>query len=123
MPIFEPSLDHLVGSNAAAGRLTFTTDLAKGVKGADAIFIPVGPPSRRGDGHADLSYVYAAAKEIAESLDGPTVLVTKSTVHVGTEAEVEWFGRQARPDHVLQVAGLEEHRDGKEGGRTCTWRG
>src|SRR3546814_18476662 len=89
MPIFEPSLDHLVGSNAAAGRLTFTTDLAKGVKGADAIFIAVGTPSRCGDGHADLSYVSAAAKEIAESLDGPTVIVTKSTVPVGTGDGVE----------------------------------
>src|SRR3546814_5934865 len=87
MPIFEPGLDHLVGSNAAAGRLTFTTDLAAGVKGADAIFIAVGTPSRRGDGHADLSYVYAAAKEIAEALDGPTVIVTKSTVPVGTGDE------------------------------------
>ncbi|KEY97224.1 UDP-glucose 6-dehydrogenase, partial [Sphingomonas sp. BHC-A] len=108
MPIFEPGLDHLVGSNAAAGRLTFTTDLAAGVKGADAIFIAVGTPSRRGDGHADLSYVYAAAKEIAEALDGPTVIVTKSTVPVGTGDEVERIVREARPDLDIQVVSNPE---------------
>src|SRR3546814_16454685 len=79
-------------------RLTFTTDLSKGVKGAVSVFIAVGTPSRRGDVHADLSYVYAAAKEIAESLDGPTVIVTKSTVPVGTGDEVERIVREARPD-------------------------
>ena len=108
MPIFEPGLDHLVASNAAAGRLTFTTDLAEGVKGADAIFIAVGTPSRRGDGHADLSYVYAAAKEIAESLDGPTVIVTKSTVPVGTGDEVERIVHEARPDLDIHVVSNPE---------------
>ncbi|WP_176590888.1 UDP-glucose/GDP-mannose dehydrogenase family protein [Sphingobium sp. EM0848] len=108
MPIFEPGLDHLVGSNASAGRLTFTTDLAQGVKGADAIFIAVGTPSRRGDGHADLSYVYAAAKEIAESLDGPTVIVTKSTVPVGTGDEVERIVREVRPDLDIEVVSNPE---------------
>ena len=103
MPIYEPGLDQLVGTNAAAGRLTFTTDLPEGVKGADAIFIAVGTPSRRGDGHADLSYVYAAAKEIVESLDGPAVIVTKSTVPVGTGDEVERIARELRPDLDIQV--------------------
>ena len=108
MPIYEPGLDHLVGSNASAGRLNFTTDLPTGVKGADAIFIAVGTPSRRGDGHADLSYVYAAAKEIADSLDGPTVIVTKSTVPVGTGDEVERIVREARPDLDIQVVSNPE---------------
>ncbi len=84
MPIFEPGLDALVENNVRAGRLAFSTDLAAAVKGADAVFIAVGTPSRRGDGHADLSYVYAAAREIAEAADGYTVVVTKSTVPVGT---------------------------------------
>ena len=108
MPIFEPGLDQLVANNASAGRLTFTTDLAAGVKGADAIFIAVGTPSRRGDGHADLSYVYAAAREIAESLDGPTVIVTKSTVPVGTGDEVERIVREVRPDLDIQVVSNPE---------------
>ncbi|MEV5020939.1 UDP-glucose/GDP-mannose dehydrogenase family protein [Sphingobium sp. LMA1-1-1.1] len=108
MPIYEPGLDHLVASNASAGRLNFTTDLPAGVKGADAIFIAVGTPSRRGDGHADLSYVYAAAKEIADSLDGPTVIVTKSTVPVGTGDEVERIVREARPDLDVQVVSNPE---------------
>jgi len=88
--------------------LNFTTDLPAGVKGADAIFIAVGTPSRRGDGHADLSYVYAAAKEIADSLDGPTVIVTKSTVPVGTGDEVERIVREARPDLDIQVVSNPE---------------
>ena len=108
MPIFEPGLDQLVANNASAGRLTFTTDLAAGVKGADAIFIAVGTPSRRGDGHADLSYVYAAAREIAESLDGPTVIVTKSTVPVGTGDEVERIVKEVRPDLDIQVVSNPE---------------
>ena len=89
MPIFEPGLDDLVRKNVAAGRLAFTTDLASGVAGAGAVFIAVGTPSRRGDGHADLSYVYAAAADIAAALTGDTVIVTKSTVPVGTGDEVE----------------------------------
>ncbi len=84
MPIYEPGLDVLVENNVKAGRLTFTTDLKEGVKGAEAIFIAVGTPTRRGDGHADLSYVYAAAEEIADAMQGFTVIVTKSTVPVGT---------------------------------------
>ncbi len=89
MPIYEPGLDALVAGNVKAGRLTFTTSLAEGIRGAEAIFIAVGTPSRRGDGHADLSYVHAAAKEIAENLAGYAVIVTKSTVPVGTGDEVE----------------------------------
>ena len=108
MPIFEPGLDQLVGNNATAGRLTFTTDLAAGVKGADAIFIAVGTPSRRGDGHADLSYVYAAAREIVAALDGPAVIVTKSTVPVGTGDEVERIARELKPDLDIQVVSNPE---------------
>ncbi|MBT7746909.1 MAG: UDP-glucose/GDP-mannose dehydrogenase family protein, partial [Alphaproteobacteria bacterium] len=89
IPIFEPGLDALVASNVKAGRLTFTTDLKAAVKDADAVFIAVGTPSRRGDGAADLTYVFAAAEEIADALTGYTVIVTKSTVPVGTGAEVE----------------------------------
>jgi len=89
MPIFEPGLAELVAGNARAGRLTFTTDLAAGVAGAGAIFIAVGTPSRRGDGHADLSFVHAVAAEVGVCLTGPTVIVTKSTVPVGTGDEVE----------------------------------
>ena len=89
VPIFEPGLDTLVQRNTRAGRLSFTTDLATAVADADAVFIAVGTPSRRGDGHADLSYVYAAADEIADSIDGYTVVVTKSTVPVGTGDAIE----------------------------------
>jgi UDPglucose 6-dehydrogenase len=98
MPIYEPGLDQLVASNVEAGRLSFTTDLAAGVAGADAIFIAVGTPSRRGDGHADLSYVFAAAKEIAGAITGPVVVVNKSTVPVGTGDKVEAILKEARPD-------------------------
>lgn len=97
MPIYEPGLAQLVASNVAAGRLRFTTDLKEGVRDADAVFIAVGTPSRRGDGHADLSYVYAAANEIAEALTGYTVIVTKSTVPVGTGDEVERIVGEANP--------------------------
>ncbi len=85
MPIYEPGLAELVIKNVRGGRLSFSLDLAGAVAGADAVFIAVGTPSRRGDGHADLSYVYAAAREIAASLTGYCVIVTKSTVPVGTE--------------------------------------
>ncbi len=98
MPIFEPGLDRLVARNVAGGRLKFTTDLAEGVSDAEAIFIAVGTPSRRGDGHADLSYVYSAAEEIAGALTGPALVVTKSTVPVGTGDEVERILRAAAPD-------------------------
>ena len=97
MPIFEPGLDHLVASTVRAGHLSFSTDLAASVKGADAVFIAVGTPSRRGDGHADLSYVYAAAEEIAGAMDEGTIIVTKSTVPVGTGDEVERIVGAARP--------------------------
>lgn len=98
MPIYEPGLDALVEKNVKANRLSFTTDLSSAVPGADAVFIAVGTPSRRGDGHADLSYVYAAAEEIAAAITGYTVVVTKSTVPVGTGAEVEAIIQKARPD-------------------------
>ena len=97
MPIYEPGLDALVKSNVAAGRLAFTGDLATAMRGARAVFIAVGTPSRRGDGHADLSFVYAAAREIAEAIEGFTVVVTKSTVPVGAGDEVERILRQTRP--------------------------
>jgi UDPglucose 6-dehydrogenase len=108
MPIFEPGLDTLVTSNARAGRLTFTTDLVAGIAGAEAIFIAVGTPSRRGDGHADLSYVYAAAREIAMALKGYTVIVTKSTVPVGTGDEVERIIREANPAAEFAVVSNPE---------------
>jgi UDPglucose 6-dehydrogenase len=113
MPIYEPGLDDLVAANVRAGRLSFTTDLKGPVAGADAVFIAVGTPSRRGDGHADLSYVYAAAKEIAAALDDFTVVVTKSTVPVGTGDEVERIIREARPDaQVAVVSNPEFLREG-----------
>jgi len=108
MPIFEPGLDKLVENNVKDGRLAFSTDVNKAVKGADAVFIAVGTPSRRGDGHADLSYVYAAAKEIAQSVDRPTVVVTKSTVPVGTGNEVARILREARPSGEFDVASNPE---------------
>jgi UDPglucose 6-dehydrogenase len=98
MPIFEPGLDQLVERNVRGGRLSFTTDLRQGIDGADAIFIAVGTPSRRGDGHADLSYVFGAAGEIAEALTGPAAIVTKSTVPVGTGDEVERILREVNPE-------------------------
>jgi UDPglucose 6-dehydrogenase len=112
IPIFEPGLDQLVASNAAAGRLSFTTDLNTAVSGADAVFIAVGTPSRRGDGHADLSYVYAAASEIAAALGqgtcGRTVVVTKSTVPVGTGRKVERILKAALPAGRFDVASNPE---------------
>lgn len=108
IPIYEPGLDKLVEQNVKAGRLTFTTDLKAAVAEADCVFIAVGTPSRRGDGHADLSYVYAAAKEIAESLTGHTVVVTKSTVPVGTGRAVEKIIRETRPDAEFDVVSNPE---------------
>ncbi len=108
IPIFEPGLDALVEKNVKAGRISFTTDLAATVGSCDAVFIAVGTPSRRGDGHADLSYVYAAAEEIAHALVGYTVFVTKSTVPVGTGREVEKIIRKARPDAEFDVASNPE---------------
>ncbi len=95
MPIYEPGLAELVGANVKAGRLTFSTDLATSIEGAAAIFIAVGTPSRRGDGHADLSFVYAVAEEVAANLKAPAVIVTKSTVPVGTGDEVERIIRES----------------------------
>lgn len=108
MPIFEPGLDALVASNVKASRLSFSTDLAQPIAGADAVFIAVGTPSRRGDGHADLSYVHAAVREIAGALNGFTVVITKSTVPVGTGDEVERLIRQANPSADFAVASNPE---------------
>ena len=108
MPIFEPGLAELVGSNVKEGRLSFTLDAADAIRNADAIFIAVGTPSRRGDGHADLSYVYAAAEEISRHMDGFTVIVTKSTVPVGTGDEVEEIIRRIRPDANFAVVSNPE---------------
>jgi len=108
IPIFEPGLEEIVASNVAAGRLSFSTDLAASVPGADAVFIAVGTPSRRGDGFADLSYVYAAAREIAAALDGYTAVVTKSTVPVGTGDEVERIIRETRPEAEFSVVSNPE---------------
>jgi UDPglucose 6-dehydrogenase len=113
LPIYEPGLQALVQSNVREGRLRFTTGLAGPVGEADAVFIAVGTPSRRGDGHADLSYVYAAAREIAAALDGFTLVVTKSTVPVGTGDEVERIIREARPQaDVCVVSNPEFLREG-----------
>jgi UDPglucose 6-dehydrogenase len=108
MPIFEPGLAELVGSNVKEGRLSFTLAAQDAIRNADAIFIAVGTPSRRGDGHADLSYVYAAAKEIAEHMDGFTVVVTKSTVPVGTGDEVEEIIRKTNPNAKFAVVSNPE---------------
>src|SRR5271156_1111012 len=108
IPIFEPGLDALVASNVKAGRLNFTTELATPVAEADAVFIAVGTPSRRGDGHADLSYVHAAAREIAGALKGFTVVVTKSTVPVGTGDEVERLIVETNPSADVVVASNPE---------------
>src|SRR3984893_18341962 len=107
-PIFEPGLNDLIANNKREGRLSFTTDLAPSVARAEAFFIAVGTPSRRGDGHADLSYVYAAAREIAAALDGFTVIITKSTVPVGTGDEVDRLIRETRPDADFAVVSNPE---------------
>mgnify|MGYP001810390308 CR=1 FL=1 len=108
IPIFEPGLDELVAQNVRAGRLSFTTDIAAPVRGADAVFIAVGTPSRRGDGHADLTYVHQAARDIAAVLNGFTVVVNKSTVPVGTGDEVERIIRETRPDADFEVVSNPE---------------
>jgi UDPglucose 6-dehydrogenase len=108
MPIYEPGLDDLVSRNVAAGRLSFTTDLASAVKSADAVFIAVGTPSRRGDGHADLSFVFQAAEDIARHADEYTVVVTKSTVPVGTGREVMKRIKAVRPDGEIEIASNPE---------------
>ncbi len=108
IPIYEPGLDEVVLANAKAGRLSFETDLKKAMPGAEAVFIAVGTPSRRGDGHADLSYVFAATEEIARNLQGYTVIVTKSTVPVGTNRKVAEIIRKVRPDAEFDVASNPE---------------
>jgi UDPglucose 6-dehydrogenase len=107
-PIFEPGLNDLIANNKREGRLSFTTDLAPSVARAQAVFIAVGTPSRRGDGHADLSYVHAAAREIAAALDGFTVIITKSTVPVGTGDEVARIIHETRPDADIAVVSNPE---------------
>ena len=108
VPIFEPGLETLVANNVEKSRLSFTTGLNEAVASSDAVFIAVGTPSRRGDGHADLSYVHAAAAQIAEALDGYTVIVTKSTVPVGTGKEVERIVRATRADADFDVVSNPE---------------
>jgi UDPglucose 6-dehydrogenase len=107
-PIYEPGLDALIVKNQAAGRITFTTSLAEALQGADVVFIAVGTPTRRGDGHADLTYVYAATRDIARAVTAPCVVVVKSTVPVGTNAEVARILREERPDLDLPVASNPE---------------
>ena len=108
IPIYEPGLKSMVARNVEAGRLSFGTDLAAAMQGAAAVFIAVGTPSRRGDGHADLSYVYEAARAIAGALNGPTVVVTKSTVPVGTGREVARIIAETRPDAEFDVVSNPE---------------
>src|SRR5437763_8427843 len=108
LPIFEPGLDAIVASNVAAGRLSFTTEPAAAVRAADAVFLAVGTPSRRGDGFADLSYVYDAANEIAPEIEGFTVIAMKSTVPVGTNDDVEAIIRKLRPDADFAVVSNPE---------------
>lgn len=108
IPIYEPGLDRLLETNAEAGRLSFTTDLSLAVPTADLVFLAVGTPSRRGDGHADLSYVYAAASEVAKHLSGYTVIVNKSTVPVGTARQVRRIIAEANPEADFDVASNPE---------------
>ncbi|MEM7188788.1 MAG: UDP-glucose/GDP-mannose dehydrogenase family protein [Pseudomonadota bacterium] len=108
VPIYEPGLEDLMARNVAAGRLAFTTELGEALQGADAVFIAVGTPTRRGDGHADLTYVYAAAQEIAQTLSGPAVVVVKSTVPVGTNREVERRIREVDPEAEIEIASNPE---------------
>ncbi len=108
MPIYEPGLEKLVHENVAAGRLSFTADLTEGVRGAEAVFIAVGTPTRRGDGHADLTYVYAAVEQVARALTEPAVIVTKSTVPVGTGRRIKEIVRDVRPDLNIDVASNPE---------------
>lgn len=108
MPIYEPGLDKLVAENVAAGRLTFPEDLATGIAEAEAIFIAVGTPARRGDGHADLTYVFSAVEQVALALDHPAVIVTKSTVPVGTGRKIAELVKKLRPDLAIEVAANPE---------------
>ncbi|HQU01720.1 MAG TPA: UDP-glucose/GDP-mannose dehydrogenase family protein, partial [Acetobacteraceae bacterium] len=108
MPIYEPGLDKLVAEGTAAGRLSFTGDMKAAIDGAEAVFIAVGTPSRRGDGHADLTYVYAAAEQVMRALDHPCIIVTKSTVPVGTGRKILELAREIRPDLAIDVAANPE---------------
>lgn len=108
IPIYEPGLDEIVAANVKSGRLSFTTDLKEAVSNSEVIFIGVGTPSRRGDGHADLTYVYAAAEEIAKALTGYTVIVTKSTVPVGTSRAIEKIIKATRPNAQFDMASNPE---------------
>lgn len=108
IPIYEPGLEDMVAKQVKSGRLSFTTDLKDAVKDADAVFIAVGTPSRASDGHADLTYVYEAAREIVRNVEGYTVLVTKSTVPVGTAREIERIVREERPDAQIDVCSNPE---------------
>ncbi|HEX5080087.1 MAG TPA: UDP-glucose/GDP-mannose dehydrogenase family protein [Geminicoccaceae bacterium] len=108
IPIYEPGLDDMVGRHADAGRLTFTTDMRQAVDSAEAVFIAVGTPSRRGDGHADLTYLFAAAEEIAHNLTGDAVVVTKSTVPVGTGRRLQQLFAKLRPDLTVEIASNPE---------------
>jgi len=108
VPIFEPGLQELITTNVRAARLSFSCDLPRSVATAKAVFIAVGTPSRRGDGHADLSYVYAAAKEIAAAIEGFTAIITKSTVPVGTGDEVARIIQESRPDADFAVVSNPE---------------
>ena len=108
IPIYEPGLDRLVADNAAAGRLNFPTSLEAGITGAEAIFIAVGTPTRRGDGHADLTYVFAAVEQVVLALDHPAIIVTKSTVPVGTGRKIAELAHRLRPDLKIEVASNPE---------------
>jgi UDPglucose 6-dehydrogenase len=108
VPIYEPGLDKLVAENVAAGRLAFTGDLGEAIHGAEAVFLAVGTPTRRGDGHADLTYVYAAAEQVARAMTGYAVIVTKSTVPVGTGRHIAEIVRATRPDLEFDVASNPE---------------
>ena len=108
MPIYEPGLDDLVRGNVATGRLSFGDDISAAMQGAEAVFIAVGTPTRRGDGHADLSYVYAAAEQVARAVTGYAVIVTKSTVPVGTGRRISEILRATRPELEFDVASNPE---------------
>src|SRR6202020_3074233 len=108
IPIYEPGLDRLVAENTAAGRLAFPESLEEGIAEAEAVFIAVGTPARRGDGHADLTYVFAAVEQVLKALDHPAVIVTKSTVPVGTGRKILDMAKRLRPDLAVDVAANPE---------------
>ena len=108
LPVYEPGLERLVAANVAAGRLSFTSDITDAVPTADVVMLAVGTPSRRGDGRADLTFIHEAARQVADVLDGYTVIATKSTVPVGTGREIAWIVRQRRPDAAFDVVSNPE---------------